>query len=115
MAQNSLSIQESLLLRENNPYSLGEVFVFENGDTLLDLPQPVIEKTNRDRYYTVEKGDTIWTIAKEAYNGDSKKYWIILFANGLDHAFQITVGDTLLIPDWDGFRISSLKNREDGE
>lgn len=98
---------ENLQLRENNPYSIGSLFLFKEGDVLLDPGQPTFVKSKRDRYYTVESSDDIWTIAFKAY-GNSKWYWVILYANNIDFAFDIVTGQTLLIPDLNTFKVTSL-------
>lgn len=52
-----------------------------------------IEKT----YYTVEKGDTLYSIAVEIYN-DQTKVTDIMQANGIENADHVEVGDKLLLP-----------------
>ena len=104
MATNAL---ETLELRENNPYSIGSLFLFPEGDVLLDPGTPVFNKSTQDRYYTVEESDTMWTIAHKAY-GNSKWYWVIQYANDLDFAFDIATGDVLLIPDLTTFKAASI-------
>jgi nucleoid-associated protein YgaU len=65
---------------------------------LLERKELVFVKSQNDRYYTVEEGQTLWTIAHEAY-GDSKWWWLIRDANRIDFGFDLEVGKTLLIPD----------------
>lgn len=48
-------------------------------------------------YYTVQKGDTLWAIAKKYY-GDGSKYPKIASANNIANANLIYVGQKLLIP-----------------
>ena len=52
-----------------------------------------IERT----YYTVEKGDTLYSIAVEIYN-DQTKVTDIMQANGIENADHVEVGDKLLLP-----------------
>jgi nucleoid-associated protein YgaU len=85
-------------LRENNPYSIGEIFVFDEGDYLLDGVLAKINTSPKDRYYTVKNDDDLWNIAYQAY-GDSKWYWIIMFANDIEFGFDLPVGKTIRIPD----------------
>lgn len=88
----------ALELRTNNPYSVGTVFVFPEGDVLLDRDPIEIPKSIQDRYYTVVDGDTIGTLAFQAY-GNSKEWWVIADVNGIHWPFELIVGTTLLIPD----------------
>ncbi len=85
-------------LRPNNPYSVGDVFVFPEGDAELERKPIQTRKSTRDRYYRVEEGDTLSDIAFDAY-GDSKYYWVISDVNNLDWVFELPVGTLLLIPD----------------
>lgn len=85
-------------LRENNPYSIGEIFVFDEGDYALDGVIPQIPKSSKDRYYTLRNGDDLGNIALVAY-GDSKWYWLIAFANDIEFALDIQPGMTIRIPD----------------
>lgn len=101
------SLDTNVELRDNNPYSIGSIMIFEEGDVLLDPGKPQFPKTQLDRYYVVEEPDDIWTIAHKAY-GNSKWYWVILYANNIDFAFDITTGQTLLIPDLNTFKVTSL-------
>ena len=92
-----------LELRENNPYSYGTLFNFDEGDSLLEMDDLVFKKTEADRYFTVEYGDDLWSIAAEAY-GNSKWYWVLWFANNLDNPYDILIGSTLYVPDLETFK-----------
>lgn len=94
-------------LRENNPYSIGALFVFPEGDFALDPGELNYQKSSLDKYFTVAQGDTLWTIADEAY-GDSKQWWKIGMVNNIENPFEITPGITLIIPDLQSLKISSL-------
>jgi nucleoid-associated protein YgaU len=85
-------------LREDNPYAYGSIFVFDEGDYILDGPEVELSPSEKDKYYTVRKDDDIWNIAFAAY-GTSKWWWLILFANNLDFGMELPVGKTLRIPD----------------
>ena len=50
-----------------------------------------------DRTYTVESGDSVWSIAQKLY-GNGYKYTVILQANGLTEASRLRVGQVLVIP-----------------
>lgn len=93
------------ILREDNPYSIGNIFVFDDGDYVLDGVMPEIPESPKDRYYSVRNDDDLWNIAFQAY-GNSKWYWLIMFANDLDFALELPVGKTLRIPDLPTVQIS---------
>lgn len=89
-----------LELRVNNPFAIGSIFQFDEGDLLLDRKPIEPTKSQGDRYYTVIDGDTLNNIAYEAY-GNSKWWWIIYDAN-LDLIFDplaLETAITLIIPD----------------
>jgi Uncharacterized protein containing LysM domain len=96
---------EDLELRTNNPYSIGNIFSFSEGDFALEREPIVIERSIRDRYHTVVEGDTLSTIAFDKYN-DSKEWWVIADVNNLDWTFQLEVGTVLLIPDLNRVKIT---------
>lgn len=91
-------------LRHNNPYSLGYLFDFGNGEISLESTPLKFEKSINDRYYTVAEGETLWSIALEAY-GDSKYYWIIGLANDLEFMAELLPGESLIIPDLSKFSV----------
>lgn len=84
-------------LSTNNPYSIGVIFVFPEGDYLLDGAPAEIAPSSEDRYYTVTESDDIWNISMQAY-GDSKWYWAIAAYNGIFNAADLPIGETILIP-----------------
>jgi len=98
-------------LRADNPFSLGEVFVYPEGDSLLFSGDINYVKSKGDRYFTVVEGDTLWTIANEAY-GNSKYWWLIQKVNDLgpmpDPGFELPIGKSLLIPDLPTFKTANL-------
>lgn len=89
---------DSLELRNNNPYSIGNIFVFPEGDFLLDRTPIDVDKSIYDKYHTVIDGDTLGKIAFNEY-GNSKEWWVIADVNDLYWPFELTLGDLLLIPD----------------
>lgn len=97
----------TLELRENNPYSLGELLTFglEDDDVSLQSLPPVIFPHNSDRYYELVLGNNLSEIAHEAY-GDSKYWWVIYVANDLFHPFEyeISPGKLIVIPDLARFK-----------
>lgn len=100
---------EIVELRVNNPYSIGEVFTFEEGDSRLYREPIQYVKSLRDRYFTTSQGDTLDNIAFQAY-GDSKWYWVIQEANNIedDQRFELEPGTSLLIPDLEKVKMTNL-------
>lgn len=88
-----------VILRENNPYSIGTIFQFDEGDYLLDPGELLISPSVKDRYYTVGNTDNLSNISFQAY-GDSKWWWVLYYANpDLENPFELPIGKTLLVPD----------------
>lgn len=89
---------DPIILRENNPYSLSEIIVLDDGSLVLERHKVNYVKSDRDRYFTTIQDDTIWNIAHQAY-GDSKYWWIIADVNNIESPFELEAGLSLLIPD----------------
>lgn len=89
---------EDLELRTNNPYSVGSVFIFPEGDFLLDRDPIVVEKSIGDKYHTVIEGEILSQISFIEY-GNSKYWWLIYDTNDIDNPFDLESGTILLIPD----------------
>lgn len=106
MALPNTNRPELITLRENNPYSVGSVFLFKEGDIQLEREEINPPKTIRDRYYTVEASDDMWSIAFKAY-GNSKWWWVIRDANKIDFGFDLEFGKTLIIPDLNTVKVNS--------
>lgn len=100
---------ENLELRLNNPYSIGSVFTFPEGDSRLFREPLQYVKSTRDRYFTSSDGDTLDSIAFQAY-GDSKWYWVIWDINKLDASalFLLEPGTSLLVPDLEKIKTTNL-------
>lgn len=101
------SIFTQIELRRNNPYSTGEIFIFPEGDYLLDRVEFTYVKSIRDRYFTVNQEDNINDIAFKAY-GNSKWWWVIADINNITFPFELSMGSTLLVPDLDKLLITNL-------
>lgn len=67
-------------------------FKDKNGQTL-----PGALTTNGTKEYIVVKGDTLWSIAQDAY-GDGFKWKDLAIANGLDTS-TLEIGQKLVIPE----------------
>lgn len=59
--------------------------------------EPPAEPTEEVRSYTVEPGDTLYSIAQEMY-GDGSLHPLISQENGIDSSNRLTVGQVLRIP-----------------
>lgn len=102
---NANPLIEDLELRINNPYSVGNIFSFLDGDFLLDREAITVEKSIRDQYHVVVEDQTIWAIAFKYY-GNSKEWWIISDVNDIKWPFKLDSGTVLLIPDINTVKIS---------
>lgn len=81
-----------ILLGRHNPYLL------DNGDLGWVNDACIVSNTpSQNRYYTVQKGDTLWAISKKYY-GEGNKYPIIAKANNIANPDIIHTGQKLLIP-----------------
>lgn len=89
---------EDLELRINNPFSIGNIFIFDEGDYILDRESIQVEKSIRDRYHTIIDDETLGTIAFNFY-GNSKWWWVIADVNNISWPFKLETGLTILIPD----------------
>lgn len=95
------------VLRDDNPYSGGTVFIFPDGSMSLDRNPVVYQKSINDRYYTVGDGESLDNISYEAY-ASSKRWWQIADVNKVFFPFQLDIGVTLVIPDLDTLEINNL-------
>jgi len=90
-----------------NPYSNGDIIVFDDGSQLLKRNQ--IEYTpsaGKDVVHTIIENDTIWGIANKFY-GDDKWWYIIADANQLYNPLVLEIGMDLIIPDLDVIKATS--------
>lgn len=60
-------------------------------------PPPVEAAPATGGTYTVQKGDTLWSIAVRHY-GNGQKWRDIMAANGMSDPKQLKVGQTLTLP-----------------
>lgn len=108
----SIAIPDELNLRINNPYSIGNVFLFPEFDYLLERKPITVDKSPKDRYYQVVQGDTLSSIAFLAW-GNSKWWWILddvneLNMDGIDGMLNLTEGTVLYIPDLERLKVTTL-------
>ena len=68
------------------------------GQSAYDITLPCSEyPTENKKYYVVQKGDTLWAIAKRYY-GNGNQYPKIVQANNIKNPDLIYPGQKLLIP-----------------
>ncbi len=98
MALQPITIQtDSIQLRTNNPYSIGKLNTFEDGQATLTRKAIQYTPNYLDKYFMVGNGDNLSQIAFLAY-GDSKLWWLIADANNIFNPFDLEVGLELVIP-----------------
>lgn len=95
------------VLRADNPYYYGQVFIFPDGSVSLDGLEVVYIPSENDRYYTVGEGESLSDISDQAYS-NSKSWWVIAKVNNIFFPLDLEVGATLVIPDLDTFEINNL-------
>ena len=71
---------------------------------VVDTPEPVVSKPVKDatgpvagKSYTVQKGDTLWSIAHKTY-GDGKQYKKIVAANPSIKGDKVAAGQKITLP-----------------
>lgn len=99
---NSIPILE---LRENNPYSNGSIYLFVEGDFLLDRTPIEYEQSITDKYVVIKDGEDLSKISFDNY-GNSKWWWVIYDVNQLDDPFVLNTGDLLVIPELNRIKLS---------
>jgi len=60
-------------------------------------PQAPPAPARSERMYVVQKGDTLWHIAKKFY-GDGRKWKLIIQANNITGPARLKIGQKLIIP-----------------
>ena len=61
------------------------------------LPQPVEIISDRPTTYTIQKGDTLWSIAQQVY-GSGKRWKDIADANDISNPNKLAIGQILPLP-----------------
>lgn len=88
----------NILLKSNNPYSTGSILRFEDGTPpLLERKEIEYVPSTEDSLYTLTEGETLTDVAGKFY-GDSKLYWVIAMANGIDNPLDLSESLDLIIP-----------------
>lgn len=93
--ENSV-VTETTLAQETEIITIVNEETTTQTETVSETITANVEPIERT-YYTVEKGDTLYSIAVEIYN-DQTKVTDIMQANGIENADHVEVGDKLLLP-----------------
>ncbi len=84
-----------LSLRQYRELAAGETVKNETGNT--GRAEPAAASTPAAEAYTVQKGDTLWGIARRKY-GDGTLAWKLASYNGIQNANLIYPGQTVKLP-----------------
>ena len=89
---------DEIELWDNNPYSTGTIMQLPDGSLMLERTPIVHKELPNDQYYRIHEGDTIWSIAFQAY-GESKYQWLLADANKIQNPFELEIGTLILVPE----------------
>lgn len=108
MTNETFIIPESLNLRGDNPYSIGNILLITENDLELVRKPLAYIKSPKDSYYTTSANEDLSDISFKAYNS-SKYWWIIYDVNTslINNPFEVPANTVLLIPDLDTVLISN--------
>jgi nucleoid-associated protein YgaU len=70
---------------------------FRNGDLSADRIPFTYQPSNKDVLHTIIEGDRLDTLAFKHYQS-SNLWYVIADVNGIINPFELTVGDSILIP-----------------
>lgn len=88
-----------LSVREDNPYGrLGYVLGFSDKAMVLDRFRLKPSDNVSDIIHTIKENESLLDIAFDYY-GSSRYWWVIRDINDIDVPFDLTPGNTLVIPD----------------
>lgn len=94
-------------LRQDNPYAIGTILTFTEGEDTLNRPQLKHVKSPKDILHTVTDWDNLWNLSYDYY-GTSKYYWVIQDINEIENAFELDSGTNIIIPDLDLYKAAIL-------
>lgn len=78
-------------------YDQGYIIHFNEGDEALYRDFIGYTPSINDRFHTIAEDETLLSIARRYY-GYSSFWFIIADANNIEDVFDLTVGDTICIP-----------------
>ena len=95
-AKNGLDITFKVDLKQFREYATQNIEVKQNSDGSLTTTQKNARTSDKEvpKTYTVQKGDTLWNIAKK-YLGDGSKYKDLASINNISNPNFLSVGQTL--------------------
>lgn len=98
---------DPIKLRQDNPYSIGTILAYIEGDLSLERNALVHVKSKNDKLHTVKDYDNLSDMAFDYY-GSSKWWWVINDINNLEDGFALVPGSILIIPDLLKIKVSVL-------
>lgn len=95
-------------LRNDDPYSLGTITLFDDGEIALDPPRVVLRRSPLDAYFTTIEDDNFPDISFQAYNS-SRFWWLIYLANEVFFPFDLEAdyGTNIVVPDMETFKMNN--------
>jgi nucleoid-associated protein YgaU len=88
----------SVEVKSDSPFITGFVVNYDAQLSTLERTRINYIPSPDDRYHPVISSDSLSQLAFRYY-GSSKPYWIIQDVNKLENAWELPVGQTLIIPD----------------
>ena len=95
-AENGLDITVKINLKQYRPYATQtvEIKTASDGSTVSVEKNARTQTKQPDKTYTVQKGDTLWNIAKK-YLGDGSKYKQLATINNISNPNFLSIGQVL--------------------
>lgn len=95
-AENGLDITVKINLKQFRPYATQtvEIKTASDGSTVSVEKNARTQTKQPDKTYTVQKGDTLWNIAKK-YLGDGSKYKQLATINNISNPNFLSIGQVL--------------------
>lgn len=95
-ASNGLDITFKIELKQYKEYATQNIEIKQNSDGSTTATKKVARNSDKEipKTYTVQKGDTLWNIAKK-YLGDGSKYKELATLNNITNPNFLTVGQVL--------------------
>ena len=97
----------ALSLRKNNPYTIGYLINYKEGDQSLERFKLKYKPSINDKIHRITDFDNLWNLAFDFYQ-DSKLWWVIADINNIEDPFILKMNDNLIIPDIDRIKATIL-------
>lgn len=90
----------SVDLRPDNPFAAtGVIMLFKDDEMALDRSRLKYLESVNDKVHIIRDFDTLWDLSYDFY-GSSRYWWILQDINQLENGFDLTMGASLIIPDF---------------